>query len=671
MPSTSTLIKCPNSGDGRDIDHVLTLVDAQSHRDFYESITFVDEDKHQTNPYIRFRKLSWAYHLAMGEGISDDQYQHLVSQINDNLRAVDGTWFKTTPFTLEPALGAAAGGGCKVWLKDETGQVSGCFKARHVMGIATHLAATELGRGHLIQTEDRTTLALASCGNAAIAASTLAAAVHRDIAVFIPPDVEPEVTNRLQRLNAKIQTCHRAQDDPPGDPCYTAFLAAVDQGAVPFCCQGCDSGLTIDGGQTLAWEMVAGLLESNTTLDRLFVQVGGGALASACFQGFRTAHAVGLLDHMPKVHLVQTEGCAPLRRAYDRVVEVAVGFAGIERGDIESTAAVLARPEHRGAVERALAHASTHRSSFMWAWEDEPHSVAHGILDDETYDWLADVQGMLQTGGYPIIVNDKIVLEAHGLGHSLGKPVCHTGASGLAGLLSLQRAGGIAHGETAAVIFSGIDRTLEQNRKNTLGSLRISWAPESETRLAIDFRKLSSNFDIDYLCEFNLTKGAQGEEAHKNWIPKEEVTRHLQGLKEGRTHVWGAFHDMRLVGFCSYSVLFPRNWWSEYWSQVQTDFAGTAGFIHELVVDPEYRRRGIGTNLCKAVHAGFFSLHPTCPRLYATIHAAEVGGRETFMGAGFMQIATYDDHMRDRRTMILKTNRPSVNGAGIQLASNV
>ena len=42
-----------------------------------------------------------------------------------------------------------------------------------------------------------------------------------------------------------------------------------------------------------------------------------------------------------------------------------------------------------------LAWAARHRSAFMWPWETEPHSVADGILDDETYDWLAVVRGML------------------------------------------------------------------------------------------------------------------------------------------------------------------------------------------------------------------------------------------------------------------------------------
>jgi len=34
-----------------------------------------------------------------------------------------------------------------------------------------------------------------------------------------------------------------------------------------------------------------------------------------------------------------------------------------------------------------LERATKHRSEFMRPWETMPQSVAHGILDDETYDW--------------------------------------------------------------------------------------------------------------------------------------------------------------------------------------------------------------------------------------------------------------------------------------------
>ena len=43
--------------------------------------------------------------------------------------------------------------------------------------------------------------------------------------------------------------------------------------------------------------------------------------------------------------------------------------------------------------QAALAHAVRHRHDVMRPWESEPHSIAHGILDDETYDWCEIVRG--------------------------------------------------------------------------------------------------------------------------------------------------------------------------------------------------------------------------------------------------------------------------------------
>ena len=55
-------------------------------------------------------------------------------------------------------------------------------------------------------------------------------------------------------------------------------------------------------------------------LDRLFVQVGGGALATAVVTGLAAAVGRGDLARMPRVHAVQPEGNHPLVRAWDTLV---------------------------------------------------------------------------------------------------------------------------------------------------------------------------------------------------------------------------------------------------------------------------------------------------------------------------------------------------------------
>ena len=85
--------------------------------------------------------------------------------------------------------------------------------------------------------------------------------------------------------------------------------------------------------------------------------------------------------------------------------------------------------------------------------------MATGILDDETYDWRAVVEGMLLTGGRPIIASEDSLIEANGLAvAATGIPVDPTGSSGLAGLLEMRRSGQLGDRDRVAVLFTGLQR---------------------------------------------------------------------------------------------------------------------------------------------------------------------------------------------------------------------
>ena len=93
----------------------------------------------------------------------------------------------------------------------------------------------------------------------------------------------------------------------------------------------------------------------------------------------------------------------------------------------------------------------------MWPWETEPYSAADGILDDETYDWLGVFEGMLATGGSPIVAPESTVLDAAGLAaEHTSIAASATGTAGLAGLLTIRDQ--IGPNERVAVIFSGLQR---------------------------------------------------------------------------------------------------------------------------------------------------------------------------------------------------------------------
>lgn len=125
--------RCPNAA-GNDRHHELQLVQA--------SVPLQARD--DANPFVAFRPyLAWdSYASALG--ITVDARDAMVRDLDDRVAAVAGTGFVVTPFqradALSDALGFAAVGG--IWVKDETGNVAGSHKARHLLTILLHLVTT-------------------------------------------------------------------------------------------------------------------------------------------------------------------------------------------------------------------------------------------------------------------------------------------------------------------------------------------------------------------------------------------------------------------------------------------------------------------------------------------------------------------------------------------------
>jgi len=384
------------------------------------------QTSNQTNPFVRYRHLLRAHDIWQTSGRSDATFVSLVESLDGAVFAVDGTGFRMTPLRKYAALDNELG--LAVWVKDETGNVSGSHKGRHLFGLAVLLRVVDaLGLGPQRRSPP---LVIASCGNAALAAAVIAAALGRRLEVFVPEDAESSVVERLTVLGATITVCPR---DPQtsGDPCYHRFVDAVAAGAVPFGCQGPDNGLTIEGGQSLGWEMAEQLSAAGVAADRLVVQVGGGALASACIAGLDEAVALDVIHRRPIFDTVQTAAASPLARAV-----------------------ALMRQQHV-----PLDLAVHQRSRFMWPWESRPHSIATGILDDETYDWASVAAGMFETGGEAMVVDEATLREANAVARrTTDINVDHTGSAGLAGLMRLVRDKRAAPGEQVVVIFSGVAR---------------------------------------------------------------------------------------------------------------------------------------------------------------------------------------------------------------------
>ena len=381
--------RCPKA-TAVDPYHVLHIVDGGP----------LPEPTDDPNPLVRYGpRLAW-WAFARANGMTDDACRALTYEVADG--------FEITPFGRSAALSDELG--LDVWVKDETGNVAGSHKARHLVGILLHLRAAET----LGLLTDRPALAIASCGNAALAAATLAARAHWPLDVYVPTWMDDAFGDRLERLGPRIHRCPRRDDDPPGDPAMLRFREAAAAGAIPFTVQGPENALCLDGGRTLGWEIADQAADADLHLDRVVVQVGGGAFAACVGAG---------LGRGVRLDTVQAEGCAPLAEAWERVA--------------------------------AVEHPERYWSQVMRPWP-APHSVADGILDDETYDWIADVEAMVESGGTPVVASEELIVRANELATAAGFSVSHTGSAGLAGVLAIRAE--LRDGDRIAVVMSGVAR---------------------------------------------------------------------------------------------------------------------------------------------------------------------------------------------------------------------
>ena len=382
--------------------------------------------------------------------ISRDDLVSVIRRLDDAVAEIDGHGFEPTPFDPQPRLRSAVGlpDGVQLWVKNETGNVSGSHKARHLFGVAIREAVAPTGNG---------AWAIASCGNAALGASVVAAAVKHDLEVFVPTWANDAVVGHMEGLGAHVVRTDR-EPGVLGDPAHHAMVAAVAEGATAFSCQGTETPAAIDGGRTIAYEMVDTLADHDIPaaprLDRLFVQVGGGALGTAVVTGLARTE----LDSLPIVHAVQPVGNHPLVRAWDTLVAELIGAPPEASVSGRVAAAKELGTLDDPAIREALARLSANPTTYMRPWDDEPASYATGILDDITYDWMQLIEAMLRSGGCPIVATETALQKAHRAAHeNTDIPVCPTGAAGLGGLITLREGapGAIVDGERIAVLFTG------------------------------------------------------------------------------------------------------------------------------------------------------------------------------------------------------------------------
>ncbi len=429
--------------------------------------------------FLRLQALVSARALAGEEG-----YRRIHDRLEEALLSREGTGFRVTPLRPQPALATALGRRGTLWVKDETGNVAGSHKGRHLFATLLYLEALAARGGAAGKPE----LAVYSCGNAALAAAAVARAGGYRLRAFVPAEVDPRIASLLAERGALVERIARAQTGE-GDPCYVAFREALRRpGVLPFACAGNDNWSNIEGGSTLGWEIVLALRDQAAAVDHVVLQVGGAAFARAVAQAFEEAFSLGFLPRLPRIHACQPEGGFPFVRGWALALAAFAALCGVSTGipfdrnappaaalarlaaflrvegpSLSPLVARFARDYGDSAAQAVLAEIARRPGAFFWPWDGAaPQSLAHGILDDLPYDATGLLPAVLRTGGRAVILSEASIRAAWETARAAtGIPVCPTGAAGLAGLMELEAQGLLDPAEAALVVFTGRDRSVD------------------------------------------------------------------------------------------------------------------------------------------------------------------------------------------------------------------
>ena len=203
----------------------------------------------------------------------------------------------TTPLLAIPRAGAELGAS-RLWVKDEGVNPTGSFKAR---GLAAAITRASLAGA--------TRFTLPTAGNAGVAASAYASRAGLPVRVYAPDSTPKTILSQIRwfggdlvLLPGHIGDCGKASRQ------FAAENNAVDLSTLrePY---------RIEGKKTLGLEIAEQL--GWTLPDVILYPTGGGTGLIGMWKAFRELIDAGwVTGAAPRLYSVQSDGCAPVVRAF-------------------------------------------------------------------------------------------------------------------------------------------------------------------------------------------------------------------------------------------------------------------------------------------------------------------------------------------------------------------
>lgn len=200
-----------------------------------------------------------------------------------------------------------------LWIKDERQSPTSCFKDRQAVLNVAHYKKSGIEEVVLASTGNKATAFAAYCARAGIRPW-----------IFLTSAVPNEKLRELGLYGAEVVKIAGTYDQAKKvSKDFAARRNLLLEG-------GAKSILSQDGMKTLAFEIAEQLgryappENGKWRVPDWYIQaVSGGIGPIAVWQGFKELLAMGLIDHLPKIGVIQVEGCSPMVAAWEQDKEEA------------------------------------------------------------------------------------------------------------------------------------------------------------------------------------------------------------------------------------------------------------------------------------------------------------------------------------------------------------
>jgi len=294
-------------------------------------------------------------------------------------------------FRLPKAWGATFR---NVYIKDDGRLPTGTFKARGMAVAVSKLA--ELGIK---------SAAIPSAGNAAAALAAYGAKAGMEVYAFMPKDVPESILMECVFLGAKVYLVDGLINDAAG------IVRKLGRRYGWFDVSTSKQPYRFEGYKAMAFEIAE---QFNWDLpDTVFFPTGGGEGIIGLWKGFEELTELGWTEKIPRLIAVQSSGCAPLVKAYNKD-----------------------GPEVKE------------------AWKDA-ETIAAGLRVPYPYASYLILRAIRETGGMAVAVDDKEIIASMKIFFKMGVYACPEAASTLAALNKLENEDAFDQNEKTLLYLTG------------------------------------------------------------------------------------------------------------------------------------------------------------------------------------------------------------------------